>query len=240
MSRLKYQSLFPSAYTWQNLKLLLLLLVPGSILLQIPIILFFTKCVDQAGGHSGKVCAIDYGPVFMLGTFMLPLAAIIALKYWRKLRWAKFGLVKTDLRLTLRLLALGAVLITALNISLGVLAARWPIFGQSQFEFSGTPDLLGFITFFAATSIFAPLTEELLFRGFTFSLVGRRWGVILGILISSLSFGLAHLQPNIVLVTAILGVYLCWMYLKTKSLVPGIVLHMLNNATAVTILLLNR
>src|SRR6266536_2145180 len=225
---------FPSAYSWQNLKLLVLLLIPGSLLIQVPSTVILAKCVDQAGPGSGKVCTFDLGPVFMLTVFLVPLASIIVLKYWRKLKWAEFGLVKTDFKLTLRLLALGAALIAALNIALSALATRWPIFGQSQFELSGTPSLMDIITFFAITSIMAPITEELLFRGFTFSMASRRWGVASGVVISSLSFALAHLQPNVMLVTGDIGAYLCWMYLKTNSLLPGIILHVLNNAIGVS------
>ena len=88
--------------------------------------------------------------------------------------------------------------------------------------------------------VFAPLAEEILFRGFEFSILGRRFGVAAATIITSFTFGLAHGQVAAAIVTAIFGFYLCFMFIKTKSLWPGIILHALNNTIAVAMLLFSK
>ncbi len=77
-----------------------------------------------------------------------------------------------------------------------------------------------------------PIIEETVFRGFIFPAFSKRFGVIIGALLSSLLFGFAHLQYNVGVYTVVLGLLLCLLYIKLRSIVPGIFLHMLNNYLA--------
>jgi membrane protease YdiL (CAAX protease family)/tetratricopeptide (TPR) repeat protein len=76
------------------------------------------------------------------------------------------------------------------------------------------------------------LGEEVFFRG----LLGRglvaHYGVVPGILLTSLLFGLMHIDPVKVAYTTVLGVLLHVVYLNAKSLWPPILLHVLNNCLA--------
>jgi membrane protease YdiL (CAAX protease family) len=80
------------------------------------------------------------------------------------------------------------------------------------------------------------LGEELLFRG----LIGRglvaRYGVVLGIAITSVFFGLTHLNPAQVIGTIPLGIAMHFVYLTTRSFWAPMTLHLLNNAFAVVLL----
>lgn len=87
------------------------------------------------------------------------------------------------------------------------------------------------ISFFALVVI-PPIIEEILFRGFMFPAFSGRVGVLLGALFSSLLFGFAHLQANVGVYTVVLGLLLCFMYKRTNSIIPGMVLHMINNYVA--------
>jgi membrane protease YdiL (CAAX protease family) len=62
--------------------------------------------------------------------------------------------------------------------------------------------------------------------------MAKRWGVITGAIVSSAIFGLAHAQANISIYTWLLGLLLCAMYVRLKSIIPGMALHMLNNYLA--------
>jgi membrane protease YdiL (CAAX protease family) len=77
-----------------------------------------------------------------------------------------------------------------------------------------------------------PIIEETIFRGFIFPAISKRTGVIWGAILSSLLFGAFHGQANVFVYTTILGLLLCFMYVRTKSIIPGMVLHMLNNFLA--------
>lgn len=83
-----------------------------------------------------------------------------------------------------------------------------------------------------ALVIFPPLVEEAIFRGFMFPAFSKRLGLIGGAIGSSVLFGLAHMQANIAVYTFFIGLVLCFLYARTKSIIPGIVLHMINNYLA--------
>lgn len=78
--------------------------------------------------------------------------------------------------------------------------------------------------------IFAPLVEELFFRGFLFQGFRQQYGWVKGGLLSSVIFGAAHLDPVAFLPTAILGFLLAYMYHRTNSVWVPILLHVLVNA----------
>ena len=87
----------------------------------------------------------------------------------------------------------------------------------------------------ALTCVVAPISEELLFRGFIFSAL-RNWrGTLPAAVITGLLFGGVHAgsAPVLDLVPlAGLGFGLCLLYRYTGSLYPGIVAHALNNSIA--------
>ena len=78
--------------------------------------------------------------------------------------------------------------------------------------------------------IFAPIVEELFFRGFLFQGFRQKYGWINGGLLSSVIFGAAHLDLVALIPTFILGCLLAYMYHRSNSVWPGIILHILVNA----------
>lgn len=81
-----------------------------------------------------------------------------------------------------------------------------------------------------------PFFEETIFRGFLFAGLAKKWGVWIGAILSSAIFGLAHGQANTGVYTFVLGLLLCFTYTKTKSIYPGIGIHMINNLLAFVVL----
>jgi membrane protease YdiL (CAAX protease family) len=90
---------------------------------------------------------------------------------------------------------------------------------------------------FIAVSLFAPLLEEILYRGILFPSIARKYGFTLGIILSSVFFAISHINPIQIVTTIILGPYLCIMYKRLNSIIPGMILHSIHNAavTAITI-----
>ena len=89
------------------------------------------------------------------------------------------------------------------------------------------------------TVIMAPIVEELVFRGI---LMGRVFNPdsIVGLILSSLLFGLAHM-PNSIgvwIVYAGMGFVLGTVYRKCQKLEYCIMAHMINNSIAVSMMLL--
>jgi hypothetical protein len=60
-----------------------------------------------------------------------------------------------------------------------------------------------------------------------------RWGPAVATIVSSLVFGLFHVQPFWILFAAFIGVALALIYEFSGSLWPAIALHMINNLISV-------
>lgn len=88
---------------------------------------------------------------------------------------------------------------------------------------------------YVAVGILAPLTEEVVFRGAILrTLLGmmskrNHW---VAIMISAAIFGAVHGNAAQFVNALLMGLLLGWMYYRTRSLVPGILLHWVNNTMA--------
>jgi membrane protease YdiL (CAAX protease family) len=83
-------------------------------------------------------------------------------------------------------------------------------------------------------AIAAPVSEEVCFRGMLFGGLRQRLPRLAAALVSGLIFGGLHALTGISAVPPLIafGFILALLYEKTGSIVPGIVLHMLNNSIA--------
>lgn len=81
-------------------------------------------------------------------------------------------------------------------------------------------------------TLLAPVLEELLFRAAIQSELQLKYKPWIAILISSLLFGVVHLNPAQIPFAFMLGMMFGWLYYRTGSLLPGIVGHVLNNSIA--------
>lgn len=85
-------------------------------------------------------------------------------------------------------------------------------------------------------SVIAPIAEEFLFRGYIFTALRGRLGVLRAAAVTGVLFGLIHVDPNrpasFLLPLAVFGFLLCLIYWRTGSLYPCIALHSINNAIA--------
>jgi membrane protease YdiL (CAAX protease family) len=87
----------------------------------------------------------------------------------------------------------------------------------------------------ALICVVAPMCEEMLFRGYIFTAL-RNWrGTSVAAVIDGVLFGAVHAgsAPVLDLVPlALLGLGLCLLYRRTRSLYPGMAAHSLNNSIA--------
>jgi len=84
-------------------------------------------------------------------------------------------------------------------------------------------------------AIVAPLTEETLFRGLLLRSFERRYGVWPGLVLSSALFAAFHLNVWQALAAFVAGLYLGWIYLRTRSLGPPMVVHGVFNGLPVAL-----
>ena len=81
--------------------------------------------------------------------------------------------------------------------------------------------------------IVAPVTEELMFRGLILRAFLQRFRVGAAFLLSSMLFGVVHLNPWQFVSASALGLMFAWWYARTRSLVPSLIGHALANAMVV-------
>ena len=88
--------------------------------------------------------------------------------------------------------------------------------------------------------VMAPLVEELLFRGAIQGHLMRNWQMpYLGIAVSLLIFGVVHGYPAHIPFAFVVGMALGWMYYLTGSLIPGMLMHFINNGSSVLLYVLS-
>lgn len=123
-------------------------------------------------------------------------------------------------------------LIVLLDTSLiGVLEAVFPVsaWEQRAFESMVAPTLAAFV----ATCVIAPVVEEMLFRGILLRAFLQQYPRGAAIGYSALFFGAAHMNVYQFVLAFWIGLLLGWLYERSRSLVPCIVLHAAVNVTAV-------
>lgn len=89
---------------------------------------------------------------------------------------------------------------------------------------------LSSFSFIIMAVIIAPIGEELLFRGFVTRILLNRYSPTKAIFISALIFGLIHVNPAQIPGAFLMGLLFGWIFYKTGSIIPGMILHFINNA----------
>jgi len=222
----------------------------GDVLIGLAIWLF--------GGVLGSIVLIATGDVADASLTELSLGALtvslvcgwpgflgwpIVATYWKGQRSLRldFGLDVRPIDCAWGLL--GGVVALGLSAFGGIL---WALLSgdpsPSNTEFLPTrPSVITAMVIFFLVAICTPIVEELFFRGLFLRAVGRRWNLTVGVIISSLVFGLFHAQGEtwgqaafIVGVTATYGAVFALLVIRANGrLGPSIVAHMCVNAVGV-------
>ena len=87
---------------------------------------------------------------------------------------------------------------------------------------------------FTALVIAAPILEELIFRGIMLDGLLRIYSPTKAVIVSSLLFGLVHLNPAQFVGGALVGGFMGWVYVHTRSVMATILIHAAFNLTAFT------
>ena len=88
---------------------------------------------------------------------------------------------------------------------------------------------LSFILLFLTTTFLAPLFEEIIFRGVLLPTLAKDFGIILGIIISSFIFAVAHLSLAEIPPLFVLGMGLGITRIASGSLLSSVIMHSLWN-----------
>jgi len=99
---------------------------------------------------------------------------------------------------------------------------------KAYFEKMIQPNILSFIS----VAVAAPILEEILFRGIILEGFLQNYSPQKAIIWSAVLFGVFHLNPWQAIGAIIFGLFFGWLYWKTNSIIPGIILHFVNNFAA--------
>jgi membrane protease YdiL (CAAX protease family) len=88
-----------------------------------------------------------------------------------------------------------------------------------------------------AVGIGPGVVEELWCRGFLGRGLCSRYGLVAGVILTSSLFALMHVEPRLLPVIVLMGAYLHFTYLATRSIWVPILLHAMNNGFAVLLAL---
>lgn len=86
-----------------------------------------------------------------------------------------------------------------------------------------------------ANALFIPIMEEVLFRGYIFSRLEKAMPSIVAALISSVVFGICHGGLVWAIWAFLLGMFICVVRIKSRSIVPGIIIHIIMNTYAMVV-----
>jgi uncharacterized protein len=104
-------------------------------------------------------------------------------------------------------------------------------------------DWTGQLLIALAGTLLAPVGEELFFRGYVYGALRERFGVVASCVGSAALFAAAHLLSAtqglaaLIVPVFVLGVLLAWLRERSASLLPSIIVHMLNNGVGMLWLL---
>ncbi|MCK4235653.1 MAG: CPBP family intramembrane metalloprotease [Candidatus Krumholzibacteria bacterium] len=109
----------------------------------------------------------------------------------------------------------------------GLLERKWPPdVDYISFLLSIKPKgLLAFIAVAVGTVVIAPLSEELIFRGFIQRIFQRNMRGVLAVVLAGLIFGVCHFVPSVIPGVAFLGILLGYLFLRTGNLIYPVIAH---------------
>lgn len=142
---------------------------------------------------------------------------------WRALGVQGFSLDFLGVGVALLILAMG------FNLVYNVVLSQFDLESQMDlvalFEDLSSPWLL-----LVGGIVVAPVVEELFFRGFVFAGLRERYGWRKAGLISAGLFAVLHFQPLMVLPILLLGMIFAYLYHRSGSIWPAVIVHVLTNA----------
>lgn len=135
---------------------------------------------------------------------------------------------KIDKRAILPIILMGL----ALNILTEIFISVIPFSEDLLMEYSQNVALAfsgNIVIDIIAVAIIAPIVEEVVFRGLVFTRLNKGMNVVLAVILSSLLFAVMHLQLIWIIYAFVFGVIFNLIYIRFKSLLANILLHMSYN-----------
>lgn len=205
--------------------------------------IIMVQCMMQAGGDANAAQQL-YVEATMGTEFMTNLLVVSTAAYGIVvLLWYKFAYVKkytAEKRAAFKETVCKSKVIGSLVIAtvgcycLDILVASFvsilspealEVFNSSMEAVLSGDELMAFLV----VVILAPIAEEILFRGIVFNMLSKHWSEVAAIIVSTVLFGLYHGNLMQAIYVLPIGLLLGYTAYKCKSVLPCIVIHMINN-----------
>jgi membrane protease YdiL (CAAX protease family) len=228
------------AWTWTDVIPVLVLFYPLAI---------GASLVIVKGIHAVHDGPITGAPRAIIGLFLdmvaygVNVGLMLLLVLRRRHRsLADLGLRLPDLRWLIAAVPIGLLTILFSSMLGELSSAIFPNTDQTQCkEISDSLSNLAILTILA-TSVLAPVAEELVFRGFVLGWLQGRLPVGWAVVVSAAIFSSAHfayLQPTLLLPIFGVGLVVGCLYQLSRSVWPGVVVHASLNLVATLVILVH-
>ena len=186
-----------------------------------------------SGGAESLAERMSSGPMSALSYALSMALTIVGVLIYRKLRRGKGKMFRLSMRgFNPMLILWGFVLVLITGI---VIEPVLNLFPESFLELLNNMGANGGWSVLML-AILAPVLEEVLFRGILLEAVREKYSSGRAIVVSALMFGVIHIIPQQVVNAFVIGLILGFIYVRTNSLWPVIIIHALNNAMAYVIM----
>jgi membrane protease YdiL (CAAX protease family) len=200
--------------------------------------LYTNIAIPEGTQHAAPAIWTSLGLGLLEGIILISCVYYLGLKR-RGLSWATAGIRPLTPEWLFKGLSLGILVIPLSGlIALAIqLIFDLPV-SNPQIPFLA-PDgftWLGAIGMLLMGGFLAPFAEELYFRGVLYPWLRQRWGVEIAILASSFIFGIVHGNAALAGAAFVLGIILAWVYERSDSLWPAVLIHVINNSVKIAVL----
>jgi len=131
------------------------------------------------------------------------------------------------------------VLLSYIVTAIGMLTPFYQKVSVQDVGFANLSHNYEYLLAFVTLVILAPVAEEVLFRGYLLGKLRKNVSLWISILLTSIVFAVVHFNFNVGVDVFALSIVLCVLRVKTNSVWPSILLHMLKNGLAFYLLFIN-
>lgn len=179
--------------------------------------------------YAGTLTGFFMAIVFTTGVYWIALKPnqlgwhAVGLNPLRKNMW------KTILLWTILLIFISIALVVVMDVlSIGTNNAKTDSLKSDLTPFT-------FLIGFLSAAVVSPIYEEIFYRGFLYTWF-RRWGLRTAMIFSSFIFMIVHIPTyNTLPVNFASGLVFCWVYEKTGSIIPAIIIHGIVNGIGISL-----
>ena len=187
--------------------------------------------------YVGGMVQIKYGYLGVIVTQLIVAGvSVLVSLYTKKSMRETFKLNLPKLRHILGglLMLFGGVLIGMILTAIASI-----FFKNSAAEMGDTMSYLmgdSFLISLLMVAVLPAICEELMFRGYIFASLENKLNYKKAIIFAGLLFGAYHMNITQFFATALLGIIMCYVAYKSRSILPGIIMHFTNNALSVVVM----